>query len=83
MNRETRQAVAKSLIAFRKQLGVSRAELATRLGWTVQTYSAAEAGTHGLSEGEQNDVRRVMREAITGAAIRDKLRGSPRRLVRP
>lgn len=78
MNHETRRAVAKVLRRFRKKLGVSRGELAKRLGWTEDDYVRAEDGGISLSEGQQNDVRRVMKEAADAASVRDRLRAKPR-----
>lgn len=57
--------------------GKTPAEVAALLGWPLGTYKAIEAGLARLSEGQQNDVRRVLGEAIDAAGVRDSIRRKP------
>lgn len=74
MNRERRRKIAKILQKFREKSGKTMKEMAIALGWDDITYDAAELGSISLSEGQQNDIRRVMKAGIQAAAIRDRLR---------
>jgi hypothetical protein len=85
MNHKQRRGVAKALRAFRKKKDCIPNDVATILGWPLAFYLDAEAGKVGLSEGQMNDVRRMLRVEITAAGVRDRLR-SPKRggyIIRP
>lgn len=71
------------LRVFRKKVGKTRDALAAELGWPVELLFSAEQGTVSLSEGQQNDVRRVMKAGIQSATIRDRLRVKRKPLIRP
>jgi transcriptional regulator with XRE-family HTH domain len=83
MNYDQRRKVGRALRMFRKKTGKTVEALAKELGWEPAFYVLAELGKASLSEGQQNDVRRVMKADIKSATIRDTLvRGVPRRLIR-
>lgn len=61
MNRARRKAVAEILRKYRKLKKMEPAQVAGVLGWEEAFYVQAEAGRASLSEGQQNDVRRMLR----------------------
>jgi transcriptional regulator with XRE-family HTH domain len=86
MNHKQRRSVAKRLRAFRKLKDCLQNDMAAALGWDPAFYREVEAGRAGLSEGQQNDVRRVLKAEIAAATIRDRI-SSPKRggihVIRP
>jgi transcriptional regulator with XRE-family HTH domain len=61
MNRQRRKAVATILKKYRKLKKYTMAQTAAVLGWDETLYTEAEAGRASLSDGQQDDVRRMLK----------------------
>ena len=66
--------VGQVLRAFRVRTRRTFAEMAAEYGWPFDFYVNAEAGKVGLSEGQRNDVRRIMKAAVDAACAKEQRR---------
>jgi hypothetical protein len=74
MNHKQRRKVSKTLRAYREKTKREPKDIAAQLGWPLAFYLEAEAGKAGLSQGQYNDVRELLRKEIKAATVRDSLR---------
>lgn len=68
MNRERRKAVAKVLRSYRALRRRTPEQVAKLLGWPLAVYKGVEAAAVSLSEGEQHDIRVMLRDARDGVS---------------
>lgn len=71
MVKALRAAVAKALQGYRQTAALSPEAAARSLGWPLSVYLDLEAGKVMPSKGQQEDIRRVIRSAISTSAPAD------------
>ena len=74
MNHTQRRKVRATLLAYRRKTQRAPEDIAGQLGWPVAFYHEAESGKVGLSKGQTDDVRGMIKKEIASATVRDRLR---------
>lgn len=73
MNHKQRRKVRATLLAYRRKTQRAPEDIAGQLGWPVAFYHEAESGKVGLSKGQADDVRSMIKKEIASATVRDRL----------